>query len=247
MLGEVFDQAEDRKTRDVGRTPFSGGTLLVADGILEAGNVKIAAIACFAVAACLGILITVIQKAPWLLALGLFGGFSAAFYSTPPIRLVKRGFGEIFIGICYGWLPLVTGYGTATGSMPPQSWLYFWPVALTVFNIILINEFPDHVPDSTSGKRNFLVRVGMKTGSIVYALASVAAGVMLLVIWFHYRGESLNHLLITLPAAALSFVLAGMAAFTRKWESPSTIGPLCGMTIVLNLVSAVTVAVLVRW
>jgi hypothetical protein len=42
-------------------------------------------------------------------------------------------------------------------------------------------------------------------------------------------------------------VLAGMAAFTRKWESPSTIGPLCGMTIVLNLVSAVTVAVLVRW
>jgi 1,4-dihydroxy-2-naphthoate octaprenyltransferase len=247
LLGEVFDQAEDKKTVDIGRTKFSGGTLVVANGTLPARSVKLAAAACFSIALILGIAIIVIHKAPWLLVLGAFGGFCALFYSTPPIRLVRTGFGELFIGICYGWLPPVCGYASANGHLSPDLLIYFWPIAFTVFNIILINEFPDYEPDRSTGKRNLLVRVGMVWGSRIYAAASLLTGFWLIWLWHFYRYPSPGHLLLIMPAVWMSIYLAWQGLFTRKWESPKTVEPICAMTIVLNLLTAVTVGFTVRW
>lgn len=247
LLGEVFDQAEDKKTVEVGRTKFSGGTLLVADGTLPVRSVKLVAVVCFALAMLLGIVIILVHRAPWLMVLGVFGGACAACYSAPPIRLVKRGFGDLFIGICYGWLPPVTGYASATGQLSPDLFIYFWPIAFTVFNIILINEFPDYKPDSSTGKRNLLVRIGMKWGSRIFSTASVLTGLWLIGLWHFYRYPSPWHLVLILPALVLSMHLAWQVAFTRKWESPRTIEPICAMAIVLNLATAVTVGLLVKW
>ena len=247
LIGEVTDQAEDRATYEAGRTKFSGGTLSVVEERLAQGSVIKTAIAFFAVAVILGGFIFFIHMAFWLIGLGIFGGIVAALYSLPPVRLVKRGLGELFIGFCYGWLTLVTGYACATGSMPPDSYIWCWPVALTVFNIILINEFPDFIPDSTTGKKTLVVRLGMEKSQWIYASASILTGASILVIWLRYRPFEMIFLAGALPGILLSLVLAYMVVVKKLWKSTRTIEPVCALTIVLNHISSITIALLVRW
>lgn len=247
LFGEVADQAEDAKTLDTGRTKFSGGTLSVVQGRLNEKSVMKTAIACFVISALLGGLIFYIHRSFWIIGLGVFGATVAMFYSLPPVRLAKHGIGELFIGICYGWLTIVTGYASASGSMPPDSFIWCWPVALTVFNIILINEFPDYIPDSMTGKKNIVVRIGMEKSQWIYTSASILTGISIFGIWFRYRPFEFAFLAVALPGILLSLALAYLVAVKKLWKSNSTIEPVCALTIVLNHISSITIALLVRW
>jgi 1,4-dihydroxy-2-naphthoate octaprenyltransferase len=247
LIGEASDKAEDAITLETGRTKFSGGTLSVINGRLNEKSVIKAAITCFVISAVSGGIIFYVHRSLWLIGLGAFGAAAAIFYSLPPVRLAKHGVGELFIGICYGWLTIVTGYASASGLMPPDSFIWCWPVALTVFNIILINEFPDYIPDSMTGKRNIVVRIGMEKSQWIYASVSILTGISIFGIWFRYRPFEFAFLAVALPGILLSLALAYLVAVKKLWKSTSTIEPVCALTIVLNHVSSITIAFLVRW
>ncbi|HEY9159759.1 MAG TPA: prenyltransferase [Desulfomonilia bacterium] len=247
LIGETADKAEDAITLKTGRTKFSGGTLSVVQGKLNEKKVMKAAFVCFTVSAILGGIIFYIHRSFWLVGLGSFGAAAAIFYSMPPVRLAKRGMGELVIGVCYGWLTIVTGYACASNTMPPDSYIWCWPVALTVFNIILINEFPDYIPDSTTGKRNIVVRIGMEKSQWIYTSASILTGISIFSIWLRYRPFEFAFLAVALPGILLSFALAYLVAVKKLWKSHSTIEPVCALTIVLNHISSITIALLVRW
>jgi len=84
------------------------------------------------------------------------------FYSNRPFRWSHHGVGEIFIGFCYGWLPIATGFYLFAGFLNPQVFLISIPVSLTIFNVILMNEFPDEESDRAIGKKNLVVRLGKR-------------------------------------------------------------------------------------
>jgi 1,4-dihydroxy-2-naphthoate octaprenyltransferase len=105
--------------------------------------------------------------------LGIFFGF---FYSNRPFRWSYHGLGEILIGFCYGWLPIATGFFLLTGFFSPQILLFSIPVGLSIFNVILINEFPDREADRAIGKRNLVVRFGKERMGDLYIGLSVLTG-----------------------------------------------------------------------
>jgi 1,4-dihydroxy-2-naphthoate octaprenyltransferase len=244
--GEVYDQREDLETLKHGRNRFSGGTLLVAQGVLPVRQVRLAGGLAFVLAGLCGVGILV--RNVTLIGLGCFGLLAAATYSTEPVRLVRRGFGELFIGVCYGWLPLVTGYTCASGHLPPfgASVLLSLPVAFAIFNVILLNEFPDHEADRSAGKRNLLVRAGHRAGALIYATAALAAAGSLLAVWWTFRRSSLPHLALILPCVGLAIGLATAVGLRGGWRHPRRLEKLCGLTIVLDLGCALTVGVLAR-
>jgi 1,4-dihydroxy-2-naphthoate octaprenyltransferase len=245
LLGEVFDQAEDMNTLKYGRSKFAGGSLMVACGTLSARSVEWVAGLAFALATLLGIAISIIHGSLLLFGLGAFGALSAAFYSLPPVRLAKRGVGELFIGFCYGWLTVVTGYACASGALPAYSYLFCLPIAFTVFNIILINEFPDYEADRDAGKRNLLNRVGKPLGAAIYSVMSFLTAVSLVGIWSFYRRGSLFYLAFSLPALLLALALVIQVSFLGRWRDRKTLEPICGQTIILNHLCALTIGMLV--
>ncbi|MCK7467412.1 MAG: prenyltransferase [Desulfosudis oleivorans] len=107
------------------------------------------------IAAAIGcILQFVYQTGPYTLLLGLLGAFSGFFYSTPPIRLVKRGIGEIFIGFCYGWLPVASAYYIQTGTIHPDhplDWRY--PSALPFLMSFYSMSFPIMPPTKPRARK----------------------------------------------------------------------------------------------
>jgi 1,4-dihydroxy-2-naphthoate octaprenyltransferase len=84
--------------------------------------------------------------------------------------------GEILIGFCYGWLPIATGFFLFTGFFSPQILMLSIPVGLSIFNVILINEFPDEEADRAIGKKNLVVRFGKERMGDLYLGLSILTG-----------------------------------------------------------------------
>jgi len=247
LTGEISDQREDLLTLQHGRSKFAGGTLLVAQGELASRAVARVVVLCFLGALALGLVVATVHRAPWLFALGLFGAASALLYSLPPVRLVSRGLGELLIAVCYGWLTLVTGYASAAGALPPHSLSLALPMALTIFNVILINELPDYEADAGAGKRNLLQRVGKPAGVWIYALSNLATAAALIALWLAFRPGRLDLLFAVVPAALLALGLAVSVALLGLWRVPAAMEKVCGLSIVLNLLASIEVGVLARW
>jgi 1,4-dihydroxy-2-naphthoate octaprenyltransferase len=247
LIGEIYDKAEDLLTLKYLRTDFSGGTLLVANGTVSKRSAGILATLLLCGAALCGLYVSYIHDSWVLLGLGIFGGLAAVVYSLPPIRLAKRGLGEISIAICYGWLTLFSGFAAATGRFPPYSYFFVLPQALSIFNVILFNEFPDYEPDRTVAKQNLVVRWGRERAAKVYGMMACLVAATTLLIWHFFRGWNLVYLLVSLPVVLLSLSLAVRVGLLGTWQQEEKVEPLCAQGILLNLLAALTLGILVAF
>ncbi len=230
--GEVFDYEVDVLSAQMERNRFSGGTLVLQGGGIDRRTAFVAASVAFVLAGVLGLYLSLgLGYGPELFAVGALVSFMGFFYTTPPFRWAYRGVGEIFIAISYGWVPVAVGYYLHT-----RSWdilpiiLYGTPVALSIFMVILINEFPDYPADRLVGKRNLVVRLGRERAAVLYALAGFLFTLSVLIPALLGYGAFLP----ALPAIALavwnvSDVLRG------RWRDRKTLERLCARTILLNV------------
>ena len=174
-VGDWNDLEGDRINRDFNR--FSGGSRVLAEEVLPPWVSLFLGYGCLAAAILVGSYIYLrYQTDLRTLLLGGLGLFFGFFYSSKPFRWSHRGLGEILIGFCYGWLPIATGFFLLTGFFSPQILLLSIPVGLSVFNVILINEFPDREADHTVGRRNLVVRFGKERMGDLYVGLSVLTG-----------------------------------------------------------------------
>jgi 1,4-dihydroxy-2-naphthoate octaprenyltransferase len=179
-----------------------------------------------------GILQYAYRTGPWTLPLGLIGLLGGFFYSTPPLRWVSRGWGELWIAFCYGWLPVAAAYYLQVGEVLPLIHWLAVPIGLTIFNVILLNEFPDYPGDSEAGKKNLTVRLGRERAAWLYALASAGSWVgMLLSV---RRGVSARVWWIYLPIVAVSVALVTLL-LRGRWRERAVLEALCGANLIVNL------------
>ncbi len=174
-IGEWNDLGGDRINQNFNQ--FSGGSRVLVQGSLPARVALFLGYGCLA-----GAILAVsyiylhYRTDPRTLLLGGLGIVFGFFYSSKPIRWSHRGMGEILIGFCYGWLPIAAGFFLFTGFFSAKILLLSVPVGLSIFNVILINEFPDEEADRTVGKRNLVVRFGKERMGDLYIGLSLLAG-----------------------------------------------------------------------
>ena len=231
--GEYFDYKEDVLASRLHNNQFAGGTRVLVEGKMPPRVPFWTSIIAFLIALVIGIVLQfVYSTGPYTLLLGCLGALPGFFYSTEPIRLVKRGVGEIFIGFCYGWLPVASAYYIQTATIAPIIHWLWMPIGFSIFNVILLNEFPDHEADVATGKKNLLYRIGKQKGKVVYILfnlltcltmlASPGLGVPWQVIYFY------------LPFAAIALFIV-YQILTNRHEDAKRLEILCGLNIVVNV------------
>jgi 1,4-dihydroxy-2-naphthoate octaprenyltransferase len=231
--GEYADVLEDTVSTQLGRSQFAGGSGAVVDGLLPRAFPRTAGYVATGLAMIIGLVLAFgFRTGVWTLPIGIFGLASGYFYSMRPFRWVERGIGEALIGICYGWLPIAIGYYLQAGELPSVLLWVSLPVAVTIFNVIFVNEYPDFEGDTLAGKRNLLVRIGRERGVWVYCAAVVVAPLLYVfaltkgvpnAVWPWYAGVT-----------ALSLVPAGMLV-AGLWNRRKMLEPVSGITIVVNL------------
>ena len=174
-MGEWNDLEGDRINQNFNQ--FSGGSRVLAKEIIPAWVSLLLGYGCLTGAILIGFYIYLqYQNDLRTLLLGGLGIFFGFFYSSKPFRWSYHGLGEILIGFCYGWLPIATGFFLFTGFFSPQILLLSIPVGLSIFNVILINEFPDEEADRAIGKKNLVVRFGKERMGDLYIGLSILTG-----------------------------------------------------------------------
>lgn len=231
--GEYFDYREDEISQRFYKSNFAGGSGVIQSGKLPRSVPFWTSIVSFFIAGGIGLLLQFYFKTGhYTLLLGCLGAFPGFFYSTRPIRLVERGFGEIFIGFCYGWLPVASAYYIQTATIHPViHWLAI-PIGLTIFNVILLNEFPDYEADKSAGKRNLLNRSGKKNGMVIYVTLSLLAS--LAMVTSPLQRVPFKVLYYYLPILIISLFIVIMM-LRGKYEDRKMLEILCGLNIAVNL------------
>ncbi|MBN2229418.1 MAG: prenyltransferase [Candidatus Thorarchaeota archaeon] len=223
--------------------PYSGGSRTIQQGLLTPREVAIGAVMCYIIAGIIGIYL--VLRLGWvILAFGLVGAFFGLFYSTPPIRLVKRGIGELVIGVVFGVLMVVGAFYVQVQIPITLAWplvipfdeflepgFMSIPVSILIALVLYINEFPDYVADRDANKRTFVVRLGRKNAAIGYTFLMIAvyAGIVVMVLLNLIRFEALLAL-ATLPLGVL-----GIVTTLKHYDESAKLAPANWATIVGHL------------
>ena len=231
--GEYFDQKENAISSRLHSNPFAGGSRMIPEGKIPARVAFWTSMAAILLALFIGIVLQfVCRTGPYTLCLGLLGALPGFFYSTEPVRLVKRGLGEVLIGFCYGWLPVASAYYIQTASIAPVvHWLWL-PIGFSIFNVIFLNEFPDYEADAAAGKKNLLVRIGKSKGKVVYILCNLLT--CLTMLWLPCFGVPFQVVYFCLPAVAIALLIV-VEMLKNRHEDPRCLQILCGLNVAVNI------------
>ncbi len=233
FAGEYYDEEVDRLSARMEKNRFSGGSQAIVKGLIPRHHARVASRVALVIAGLIGLLLQFYYKTGhWTIPLGLAGMIAGFFYSTEPFRWVKRGIGEIMIGFCYGWLPVAASFYLQSGTIPPLIHWVSLPIVFSIFNVILINEFPDYPADIRSDKANLVIRIGKPAAARLYAAAGVAT---LLTYPFAVIAclPPLAHIFYP-PLLALSlYPIVGMVR--GAWAYRDRLERMCGVSIIINL------------
>jgi 1,4-dihydroxy-2-naphthoate octaprenyltransferase len=231
--GEYWDYLEDSYSAKWGSTRFSGGSQVIQRGLLSRKSAYKASVICFGLASIIvSILYFGYDTGLLTIPLGLIGLIGGIFYSAKPIRWVTRGVGEVWIALCYGWLPIAAGYYLQSERLTDiVHWLAL-PIGLSIFNVILLNEYPDYEADRAAKKKNLLVRMGRNKSAILFAVTSI--GIWITILLSRYLGVPPKIFLFYIPVFFISFILVS-SMVRGEWRNRSKLEKLCAGNLLVNL------------
>ena len=177
-LNEYWDIQVDRLTTN--RTLFSGGSGILAAGILPRRAALVTALVCAAIGlGAMAALVGVFEAAPvtWLVFLLALGGAWA--YSSPPAALQASGTGELTTSLIVALLVPSIAYGLQTGAVSLSLVLAVVSLVPLHWAMMVAFEFPDYEADRATGKRTVLVRLGHKRTAGLHSAATLGAFALL--------------------------------------------------------------------
>ncbi|MBU4581661.1 MAG: prenyltransferase [Proteobacteria bacterium] len=231
--GGHFALVENEQSRRRFRNLFAGESGTLPDWFLRrSGQLQTSAIF-IALAVFIGIILQFgLKTGPFTLLLGCVGTLPGFFYATRPIRPADSGFGELLIAFCYGWLPIVAAFYIQKGYIAPCIHWMALPISLSIFNVVLLHEFPAQTANPAGDVESLLHRMGNAKGTALYCLTSILS-------WFsmYYSlnaGIPRKALYIYLPVMALSAGISLMMA-GKRYENPLVLEILRGLNMAVHL------------
>ncbi len=217
MANDYFDHLSGNDWKNNNVTPFSGGSRSIQQGIISPKTELLAALIALAAGSAFGLIIVLLTKSLFILILGVIGLLGGFFYTAPPVKLGYRCVGELVIALLFGLLPVFGSYYLQTGKIDIIPLLPAAVVAVLIFLIILINEFPDLAADASVNKKTLIVRFGVPASVWIYRIVLIS-GFIFAAAMLISRSSFLAGLLylLTLPVA----VLAVKAANKKDLATP---------------------------
>jgi 1,4-dihydroxy-2-naphthoate octaprenyltransferase len=164
LVNDLFDTSEGLDTGDYPRALYAPHPIL--SGMISRGGLIRAAIAVNA--ADVVILIVLVAARGWVvLWFGLAGVILNVAYTAPPLRLKKRGLGELDVMIVWGPALIAGTYYSAVGHVPWQVWPASIPYGL-LCTAVLMAKHIDKLPwDEKAGIGTLPVLLGERRARTV--------------------------------------------------------------------------------
>ena len=235
VLNEYFDYQSGVDFKTV-RTPFSGGSGVLVEGLLNPRSVYILGLACIAAIIAIGGYFFYVHG-PAIIPLGVVGIVVVYFYTTHLTRSPLLC--AIAPGLGFGPLMVLGTYFALTGTYSLAAGLASIVPFFLVSNLLLLNQFPDVEADASAARRHLPIAIGRKGSSDVYALLLVAAYVALV---SSVVAEVLPYMalfgLLTLPLG-----LVVVKGARKSCEEIENLIPVMGRNVLLTLLLPLLMAI----
>ena len=137
-----------------------GPLRLVGSGVATPAHVRVAAFACFGVAAFAGVAVVLLTGHWWLLAVGA-AAIAAAWYYTGGSRPYGYlGLGELFVFIFFGLVAVTGTVYIQLGLVTQATWWTAIAIGALACAILVANNLRDLEGDRAVGKRTLATRLG---------------------------------------------------------------------------------------
>jgi 1,4-dihydroxy-2-naphthoate octaprenyltransferase len=157
LLNDLFDTDVGLDTGDYPRALYAPHPIL--SGMVTRQRLVGAAIAVNWLAIAI-MIVLVAARGPLVLAFGLAGVLLNVAYTAPPVRLKRRGLGELDVLLVWGPLMLAGTYYSAVGHLPWRVWIAGLPYGL-LCTAVLMGKHIDKLPwDAREGVGTLPVLVG---------------------------------------------------------------------------------------
>jgi 1,4-dihydroxy-2-naphthoate octaprenyltransferase len=103
--------------------------------------------------------------------LGGLGILCGYFIFAPPLAWHRLGLGEFWGGLCFGLLPVLTGYYLAAGHLISEIPMYGIPLSLAAFNLFLLMGFPR--PEQVAARLSLAARLGPVGVGLLYTIINI--------------------------------------------------------------------------
>ena len=178
IVNDYYDHLSRNDWVNENPTPFSGGRQFIQKDILSPKATLLAGLGYLALGSGIGLIIVALTRSAVILAIGLMGLLGGFFYTARPLQLGYRGVGEIMIGLLFGILPVYGAYYLQTQSLDLLPLLPALVVAILIFLVILVNEFPDLAADRQVHKRTLVVLLGIPPCILIYRATMIATYIL---------------------------------------------------------------------
>ena len=169
-----FDGAPTREVTF--QSLFSGDRKALDPEHLPYTAALISTIVTLTISATLAALLLIVKNVgfvPW--AFMLMGFFAAFFYSTPPVRLITSGFGEIIASIIVASFVPILSFTLQTGELHRLLPMSTVPLVALLFAAFIASEFPDYASDLKRDRKTLMVRLGWEPAMKLHDLAILFA------------------------------------------------------------------------
>jgi 1,4-dihydroxy-2-naphthoate octaprenyltransferase len=177
VMNDLFDTEVGQDTEAYPRAQYAPHPILSGTTTRR----QLALVALVVNAADLAILVVLaVARGPVVIAFGVGGFLLSAAYTAPPLRLKKRGLGELDVLVTWGPLMVAGTYYSAVGRLPWEIWVASLPYAL-LCTAVLMGKHTDKIPfDEPLGIKTVPVLLGERR-SLIVTRALIAGYYVLLV------------------------------------------------------------------
>lgn len=164
----LADEAADGPSR------ISGGSRILVDGLVPRRAARIAALSSLGLALLLAVTVLLRGEGG-----GIYLGIVSVavvcgwLYSSPPVRFVARGVGEVVVAVVAGALVPAVGYLLQTPTLDRSIVSVALPLVPLAFATSVATAVPDTEADRVTGKRTLPVRVGVRRSVVLAGVALV--------------------------------------------------------------------------
>jgi 1,4-dihydroxy-2-naphthoate octaprenyltransferase len=151
-----------------------GPLRLTASGVATPNAVRNAAALSFAIAAVVGLLVSIVVS-PWLLLVGLVAIAAAVLYTGGPRPYGYEGLGELSVLVFFGFVATGGSAFVQLHRVPAVAWWASLAMGLPACAILLANNIRDLETDRVAGKRTVAVRVGRRRAQRLFVACLAGA------------------------------------------------------------------------
>ena len=180
---DYFDQDADQAA--VTPTRWASGSRVLPEGTLSPRVALVAALVLAGVALLATAILTAASPSPVQTLLLLLLAISLAWsYSSPPLFLNRRGWGEVTGAVLVPVLTTLVGFQLQAGQLALLPLLAALPLGCFQFAMLLSVNFPDAEGDAAVNKRTLVVKFGrQRAGRLFVGALALAYGMLPLLIW----------------------------------------------------------------